>query len=118
MIEVDDGEQGLPELAQVQLQHPRHRINIRRVCRIGQRILALLKRLPKVRYLDLRSRHAEYSLVMQSWKGKLIVKIYLGNGEVFQSQNCLISLTKKIDDPDTAPDNQRNLILGRLHVLL
>jgi len=83
------GKQRVLELAQVQLEHARHRVHFARVHRY-QRVLALLERLLELVDLELRARYPKYALVVQ---------------------------TQPVDGLDAARDNGRYLLLGGADVL-
>jgi hypothetical protein len=68
MFKVDNWEKWLSQFTEVQLQDTRHRIDVWCISHIRQRILAALEWLSEVVYLDLRSWHPKYTLMMESWK--------------------------------------------------
>ena len=53
LVEVLDGEDWLPELPQVELQHARHGVDVVTVRHVRQRVLAALERLAEIIYLGL-----------------------------------------------------------------
>ena len=65
MVEVLNLEDGLPQLAQVQLQDARHRVDVGGVRDVGQGVVAALEAVPEVVDLHLRAVHAQDAVVVQ-----------------------------------------------------
>ncbi len=77
LVKVDDGEDRFSEFTKIKFENSGHRVDVRGVRHVGQRIVAAFERVSEIVYLNLKIRKKKINYLLCNLSYMVLVRLFL-----------------------------------------